>query len=79
MRIYVGLWSLLPKEWEGYNGLVEKTEEEINAELSREIALPEGYYDNILAIYTRKEFEETLNQDLNHEFRTDKYWVRFFL
>ena len=31
MKIYVGRWSLLPESWEGYNGLSEKSEEEIKA------------------------------------------------
>lgn len=78
MRIYVGLWSLLPSSWEGYNGLVEKSEEEIKEELSREISTNTGYYDNYLAIYTRAEFEDTFNQYLNGGLSTGKYWIRIF-
>ena len=37
MKIYVGRWDLLPEEWEGINGLYEKSEEEIAAEISREV------------------------------------------
>ena len=78
MRIYVGLWSLLPSSWEGYNGLVDKSEEEIKEELSREISTNTGYYDNYLAIYTRAELEDTFNQDLNGGLSTGKYWIRIF-
>ena len=78
MRIYVGRWSLLPSEWEGYNGLVEKDEAEIKKELGRQVKTDEGYYDNFIAIYTRAEFEDTFNQDLKGEFSTGKYWIRMF-
>ena len=78
MRIYVGRWDLLPKEWEGFNGLAEKDEEEIKAELSREIGMDRGYHDNFLAIYTRAEFEDTFNGDLLGDFNNEKYWIRIF-
>ena len=53
MKIYVGRWALLPEDWDGINGLRDKDEEEIQAELSREVNTNEGYADNFIAIYTR--------------------------
>lgn len=49
MNIYVGRWDLLPASWEGYNGLSEKSEEEIRAEVSREVDIMEE--DTFIAIY----------------------------
>lgn len=66
MRIYVGRWDLLPEDWEGINGLYEKSEEEIKAEISRQVTVnaEKNPYDqdNNIAIYTLAEFEETLNE-----------------
>ena len=64
MRIYVGRWDLLPEDWEGINGLYEKSEDEIAKELDRQMA---AYFikhhedDNLIARYTRDEFEEEFN------------------
>ena len=76
MKIYVGKWSLLPESWEGYNGLVEKSEEEISKEVSREVNIMEE--DTFIAIYTPEEFEETFNQCLTHFIDSKDYWIKIF-
>lgn len=76
MKIYVGRWDLLPSEWEGYNGLVEKDEEDIVAELSREVE--DDVEDNMMGVYNPEEFEETFNQQLNSQLRITNYWIRIF-
>ena len=82
MKIYVGRWDLLPKEWEGINGLYEKSEEEIAAEISREVdqdAAENRYYeDNLIAIYEPEEFEETFNGDNESKLHGTRYWIKIF-
>ena len=73
--VYVGRWSLLPKEWEGINGLYEKSEAEIHAEICREVDLMEE--DTFIAVYTIEEFEDTFNRD-DGELRGCTYWIKFF-
>lgn len=75
MTIYVGRWDLLPDEWEGINGLYEKTEEEIMAEVSREV---DADADNFVAVYTPEEFEETFNGDNNRTLHGTDYWIKIF-
>lgn len=80
MKIYVGRWSLLPPEWEGINGLYEKSEKEIADEISRQVtkyAKIHGIEDNLIAIYTPAEFEETFNGDEN-TLIGGTYFVKFF-
>ena len=76
MKIYVGRWDLLPAEWEGYNGLSEKSEEEIKAEISREVDIIEE--DTFIAIYEPEEFEETFNQCLTRFIDSNNYWIKIF-
>lgn len=76
MTIYIGRWDLLPAEWEGYNGLSEKSEEEIMAEVSRQVDIMED--DNFIAVYTPEEFEETFNQCLTHFIDSNTYWIKIF-
>lgn len=81
MRIYIGRWSLLPANWEGYNGLIEKSEEEIASECNRQLdesMEKEGMEDKFIASYTPAEFEDTFNQCLDESFSTDVYWIRIF-
>ena len=78
MTIYVGRWNLLPEEWEGINGLYEKSEEEIKAELDRQIKTDEGYHDDYLGIYTKMEFEETFNGDNEGDFNGTEYFIKMF-
>lgn len=75
MNIYVGRWDLLPAEWEGYNGLSEKSEEEIYQEVKREW-LESG--DNFIECYSPEEFEETFNQCLSHFIDSNTYWIKIF-
>ena len=76
MKIYVGRWDLLPNEWEGYNGLSEKSEAEIRMEVSREVSEQEE--DSFIAIYTPEEFEETFNQCLTRFIDSNTYWIKIF-
>lgn len=81
MKIYVGRWDLLTDEWEGYNGLIEKSEEEIASECNRQLdesMEKEGMEDKFIARYTPAEFEDTFNQCLDESFSTDVYWIRIF-
>lgn len=81
MTIYVGRWDLLPEDFEGINGLYEKSEDEIRAEISREVNLDtkQNPYDqdNLIAIYSVEEFEETFNAD-EGALNGGKYWIKFF-
>lgn len=76
MTIYVGRWDLLPESWEGYNGLSEKSEEEIKAEVSRQVDIMED--DTFIAVYTPEEFEETFNQCLTRFINSNTYWIKIF-
>lgn len=81
MKIYVGRWNLLPEEWEGYNGLCEKSEEEIRSETKRQqnfLLLYTGREDDFVGGHTPEEFEDTFNQDLIGAFNNEKYWIRIF-
>ena len=81
MRIYVGRWNLLPKEWDGYNALCEKTQNDILLELRRELDEYEKTHekeDNFMGVYTPKEFENTFNGDLIGAFNNEKYWIKIF-
>lgn len=81
MTIYVGRWDLLPKSWEGINGLYEKEEKEISDEINRQMNKfyeKNGYDDNNIGRYTATEFEETFNQDLDDELKTSKYFIKIF-
>lgn len=65
--IYVGKWRFLPEDWEGINGLYEKSQDEIRAEIARqmdiEIDVDGEYSHNLIGSYTYEEFEETFNAD----------------
>lgn len=76
MKIYVGKYEYLPQEWEGYNGLVEKSEAEIMAEVQRQIGIDED--DDLIGVYEKKEFEATINGLLNPDLRVCNYWVRIY-
>ena len=81
MKIYVGRWDMLPEKWNGYNGLSERAENEIQHEameeqrVCRARAFDKDYYPGV---YTAKQFEETFNADINNDFRTDIYWIKIF-
>lgn len=81
MSIYVGRWDLLPKEWEGYNKLVSKNLREIITEVGREIeayAETHNREDNLMGVYSPREFEDTFNGDLIGKFKNETYWIRIF-
>lgn len=83
MIIYVGRWDLLPEEWEGINGLYEKSEEEIKAEVTREISVwaetpPYNPYNNFMGFYAPDEFEDTFNQCLTNFISSKDYWIKIF-
>lgn len=75
MKIYVGRWDLLPKEWEGINGLYEKSELEIYQEVKREW-LESG--DNAIDSYSLAEFEEEFNANRDVGFMGGEYWIKIF-
>lgn len=77
MKIYVGRWDLLPSEWEGFNGLVEKSEEEIKAECARQMDCSD-ICDNLIGGYTPQELEGTFDTDTKNQFTTETYWIRIF-
>ena len=79
MNIYVGRWDLLPLEWEGYNGLVQRNRQEIVKELGREIEIYAKKFfeeDNVMGVYTPEEFEEAFNYDVINKMDSDVYWIR---
>ena len=78
MKIYTGRWDLLPREWEGINGLYEKSEAEIAAEVKRQAITFDGVGDSFIADFSPEEFEETFNQDLQLHFNTKDYWIKIF-
>lgn len=83
MKIYVGRWDLLHEDWEGINGLCEKSEKEIHTEVMREFVAKndkpfDGDIDPLIGEYSRELFEETFNGDINNTFRTDTYWIKIF-
>lgn len=76
MKIYIGRWDLLPESWEGVNGLDEKSEKEIIAEVRREVDIDEDDY--YIAIYEPEEFEATFNHTLTHHISSNRHWIRIF-
>lgn len=76
MTICVGRWDLLPDSWEGINGLPGKAEEEIKAEVYRELEISEE--DDFIEIYSPDEFEATLNHSFVEHFSSSDYWIRIF-
>ena len=79
--VYVGLWSLLPEDWEGINGLYEKSEKEIREEVKRQgEILVKKHYDGgeYVGIYESFPFEETFNGDDEGDFNGTTYWIKIF-
>ena len=86
MKIFIGRFDLLPEDWEGVNGLDDKKESEINAEVRRQQALVVAddelsgsvdYYDYIDE-YTQKEFEDTFNYSTSGFISSEHYWIKIF-
>lgn len=83
MKVYVGMWDLLPKSWEGIMGLESATEKEIADEVKREIdewanKPPYNPYNNKMGFYSIKEFEASFNYETKDPFTSDKYWIKIF-
>ena len=85
MKIFIGRFDLLPEDWEGINGLNEKKESEIKAEVRRQQALVvaddemsgNDDYDYIDE-YTQKEFEDTFNHSTSSFISSEHYWIKIF-
>lgn len=78
MIVLVGRWDLLPEDWEGINGLYEKSYEEIKQEVGRQM---DAYHDKFgeddpnIGSYTRMEFQETFNGDNEGTFNGTTYFI----
>lgn len=75
MIFLVGRWDLLPEEWEGINGLYEKSEDDIRKEVFRQMDLSADKY---IGGYTMEEFEETFNGDNEGDFNGTNYFIKIF-
>lgn len=76
MNVYVGKWNLLPPEWEGINGLYEKSEDEIRDEIHRQANTVK--YESYIGIYSIAEFEEEFNADNERELNGRTYFIKIF-
>ena len=85
MLVCIGKYELLPKSWEGVNGLYSKTGKQIIEEAKRQesLSMPGEEHaadDKFIGTFTLKEFEETFNQYLDdgHEMLNPiEYWIKF--
>lgn len=82
MQVCVGRWDLLPKEWDGINGLYNKSGRSIIKEADREETVAEKEYpdDRFIGVFSLVEFEEELNQyidDGRKYFSPVTHWVKF--
>lgn len=78
MTILVGRWDMLPEEWEGINGLYEKSDEEIMQEVGRQMDAffdKHGHDDFRIGAYTRMEFQEEFNGDNEGGFNGTTYFI----
>lgn len=87
MRIYVGMYELLPKEHCGYEGITAMTEAEVKDEISRQQrvlgpdnpkAMDSYTPEALVGEFTPELFEETFNNDLENGLNTSSYWIRMF-
>ena len=72
---------MLPEDWEGINGLYDKSEEEIRREIEREYseyALKGAGPDEMIGLWSPEGFEESFNHDLYGWFTTSRYWIKIF-
>lgn len=78
MNILVGRWDMLPEDWEGINGLYEKSYEEIKQEVGRQMDAyfkEHGEDDFNIGAYTTMEFQETFNGDNEGTFNGTTYFI----
>ena len=85
MKIYVGRFDLLPEDWEGVNGLHDKKESEIKAEIKRQnnLVLDNDEMSNnndydYIDEYSIKEFEDTFNHSTSGFISSEDYWIKIF-
>lgn len=81
INVYVGRWDLLPEDWEGINGLYEKTEAEIKDEVNRQngLCIDDNRDDrDYIGVYPLEEFEDEFNQSLSDWITSKTYWIKFF-
>ena len=80
--IYIGRWDLLPKEWDGINGLYEKGEQEIWEEISRQSEAWKAsheYEGTYIGSYTLTWFEEEFNGDNRASLNGTTYFIKIFV
>lgn len=82
MKICVGRRELLPKDWDGINGLYKKSGKAILKEAEREesVAFDRFPDDRFIGVFSLVEFEEELNQYIDDErddFSPVTHWVKF--
>lgn len=76
IKVYVGRWDYLPAYVEGHSGLMEMSEKDVKAEVSRQW---DEYKDNaFINVYSLEEFEETFNECLTQFIDSKKYWIKIF-
>lgn len=87
MRIYIGMYELLPEEHYGCEGVSSMTEEEVKVEITRQQqvlgpdnpkAMDSYTPEALVGEYTPGLFEETFNNDLRNGLNTSSYWIRMF-
>lgn len=82
MQVCVGRWDLLPEEWEGINGLYEKSGRDIVKEAEREEAICATLFpdDRYVGVFSLVEFEEEINgfiDDGRDDFSSVTHWIKF--
>lgn len=85
MLVCIGKWRLLPKSWDGVNGLYSKTGKQIIKEAERQerLSMPGEKHaadDNFIGVMKLDEFEDTFNHyldDGNEMLDPLEYWIKF--
>lgn len=82
MKVCVGRWNLLPKDWDGINGLYNKSGKAILKEAEREESVAAEKYpsDRFVGVFSLREFEEEINQNIDgwsHCFSSVTHWIKF--
>ena len=82
MQVCVGRWDLLPEEWDGINGLYEKSGRAIIKEAEREESMAFDRFpdDHFVGVFSLAEFEEEMNgfiDDGKDDFSPVTHWIKF--
>lgn len=82
MKVCVGRWDLLPEEWDGINGLYNKSGKAILKEAEREESAAAEEYpdDRFIGVFSLAEFEEEMNgfiDDGKDDFSPVTHWIKF--